>query len=348
MNILSYKSAAKSALQEIKDFQDGKKKVIRTNRPYLDNIFPVVNGSVITVSAPSGVGKTFEILRILRNVLDENINPSAKNYVSLNISLEMRMFNIVLRALNGKLKKEKIKIVLEKFSNDEIALVKEYQEYISDDRQFIQQDAITPEDLRSGLTEFIEQHKDKESIFIAIDHLALIKGDSKNKAIESAMEIVNELKMKYNNVIFILSSQTNSNINERSADRNRRSQPIQSDLYYSGFTFQISDYVVVLVNPYRLGINEYSKINTELYPNLSKYFLDIDSKGMTSLECYGVVYYHLLKCRESENGFFIDIYAEDINIDNLEDERAKRRGDSCSPTINAPVFLSTEDNTPPF
>lgn len=341
MKIKKFKDVAIGALREIKDYQSGKKKIIKTNRPYLDDHFPVVNGSVITISAPSGVGKTFELLRILRNVMDVSVNPDAMNYVCLNVSLEMKIFNIVLRALNSKLNKKKIDIVLKDFSEDEKLLVREYQEYISDDRQYITQEPITAEEFRKGCKEFLDEHKDKESVFIGFDHLALIKrgSGSKNDSIEGVMEVINDLKMEYHNAVFILVSQTNSDIEKRADEKSRRSQPIKSDLYYSGFTFQVSDYVVVMVNAYNLGLKSYSKVDMERYPNLEKYFVEIDEKkGKASLETYGVIYYHLLKVREAENGMYLDIYAEDMKIDGVEEKRAKRRDELSDELLSMPSF----------
>lgn len=352
MKIIKYKDAVEEALKEIEDFQSGKKKIIKTGRPYLDDIFPVVNGSVITVSAPSSVGKTHELLRIANTVMDIKINPSADKYVLLMATLEMKMFNITLRGLGKKLSKKKLDIILEEFTNEEKALVEEWKKYNSDDRQFLSQEKITPESFRKSCTEFIESHQDKETIFICYDHLALTSSDNnsgKNNTIEAIMEVVNDLKMKYKNVVFFLVSQTNSDIQKRAEEKSHRSQPIQSDLYYSGFTFQISDYVVVLVNPLKLGINAYSKVVMERYPNLEKYFIEEDGRGKASLETFGVIYAHLLKCRESENGMYLDIYAEDLKIEDLEDKR-KRYGEdrgnkSLAPTFTPPPVFDPNANS---
>lgn len=346
MKIVKYKDAIEDALQEIDDFQTGVKKIIKTGRAYLDDIFPIVNGTVATISAPSSVGKTYELLKIANNVLDKQLNPSSDNYVLLMITLEMKIFNIVLRSLNKRLSKRKIDIISEKFTDEERALVEEWKKYNSDDRQFLSQERVTPESFRRECTKFIESHSDKETVFICYDHLALTSSDNgnsnKNNTIEAIMEVVNDLKMKYPNVVFFLVSQTNSDIQKRAEERSHRSQPIQSDLYYSGFTFQISDYVVVLVNPLKLGIQSYSRVVMDRYPNLINYFIDEDDKGKASLETFGVVYYHLLKCRESEDGMFLDIYAEDLRIEGLEEERKRKREDKVSNLVAPPVF-----NSPP-
>jgi hypothetical protein len=115
-------------------------------------------------------------------------------------------------------------------------------------------------------------------------------------------------------------------------------QPQPSDLYYSQFTFQVADFVAVMTNPTRLGIKEYSKIDPDRYPNLEKFFLEEDLKGRVSLEPFGVNYVHLLKCREAD-GLYLDIYAEELPIPDVENIRKNRKKESISVSnLSAPVF----------
>jgi hypothetical protein len=95
----------------------------------------------------------------------------------------------------------------------------------------------------------------------------------------------------------------------------------------------------VIFSPLKVGINEYASLNPDRYPHLSKYFLDPDKKGRVALEVFGVLYYHLLKIREGDSGF-IDIYAEDLNIPDLEEKRKQRHSEK-KPATPTPVFNST-------
>ena len=142
--------------------------------------------------------------------------------------------------------------------------------------------------------------------------------------------------MEYENVIFILLSQTNSEMQKRAQDKSIMSQPTSGDLYYSQFTFQVADYVAIMINPTKLGITQYSKLSTERYPSLDKYFLEEDKNGKASLECYAVNYVHLLKCREAD-GIYLDIYVEELNIPNAE----KVRTENKKQTIATPIFTQT-------
>ena len=344
MEILKLKKVAKKAFDEIKQYQSGEKKVIKTGRPYIDEAFPLVNGSVITIAAQSGVGKSTELANILDNIMDINLNPNAGDYISLNISLEMKVLSHVLRGLNKAVGKSKKRILLEEFTEEEKSLSNAYYKQMMDERFFISQVPTTPQKYITACREFLTEHKDKASVFISADHIALFGSDggkNKNRTIEDLIEKTNELKMEFPNAVFIFLSQMNSEINSRIQEKTVQSQPRDTDLYYSQFTFQVSDYVVVIVNPYKKGINEYTKINKLRYNHLEKYFTEEDNKGRVSLKTLGVLYYHLLKCREAES-LYIDIFAEELNIPNIEQYQYTEKEDSM------PVFRKKEELPPDF
>ena len=97
MQIQKFKDLTVEAFKEIKKYQVGQKGIIKTGLPYFDDVFPVVNGSVIVFSAGSGIGKSYTLAKMVDNILDTNQNPTAKNFAVLNISLEMRVLSLVLR-----------------------------------------------------------------------------------------------------------------------------------------------------------------------------------------------------------------------------------------------------------
>ena len=345
MQIQKFKDLTNQAFKEIKEYQTGKKGIVKSGLPYFDDIFPIVNGSVIVFSAGSGVGKSWTLAKIVQNMLNKELNPLADNFAVLNVSLEMRVMSLVLRGMSTHIKKDKKDILLQEFTEEEKQMANEYYLAIQDDRVHISQVPTTPNKFFEGCKEFLEANKDKDSVIITCDHLALVSADSgepRNSVIEKFIERVNDLKMMYENVIFILLSQTNSEMIRRAKDKDIMSQPQPQDLYYSQFTFQVADYVAVMISPTKMGISEYTKIKPERYPNLSKFFLEEDNKGRVSLETFGVNYVHLLKCREAQ-GLYLDIYAEELNIPDVENLRKERKKESQSVAFtNTPLF-----DTPP-
>lgn len=324
MKISKYKDLAKEAFKEIGQYQKGEKTPVKFGVPYFDDLFPVTNGCVITFSAPSGVGKSYMLGLFKKNIMSKDININSDKYVFLDISLEMRVMSLVLRDLSKKVGKIKKDILLNEFTDEEKTKALEfYKETVSDERFYFSQEAITPTTFYDSCDKFLEEHKDKESVIITLDHIALVgsdKGDGRNSSIEKINERINDLKLKHKNVIFIILSQMNGEINKRIAEANRLSQPRDTDLYYSNFTFQISDYVAVMISPYRFGIKEYSKVYTDRYPNLEDCFLHVDNKGRATLKTSGVNYVHLLKCREAEQPF-VDIYSHVFNRELFNDEQ---------------------------
>lgn len=348
MKIQPLKDLVKEALIDVKKYQTGEKIILKCGRPYIDDVgIGLVNGSVCLVAAGSGVGKSYELARIQKNILNKEINPNADNIVSLNVSLEMRILSLVLRDLEGKLSKEKRNILLQEFNEEEKTLVKEYYDLVQDDRQFVCQSPTSVTDFKEGCTTFLEEHKDKESCIISVDHIVLIqsdKGQNKNQVVEALVESINVLKMTYPNVIFILLSQTNSENQKRIKDKDRMAQPKDLDIYYSQFSFQVADYVVVITNPWKLGISSYSKLNPSRYPDLEEFFIDEDNKGRVSLDTEGVLYYHLLKCREG-GPHYVDIFAERLKLpDNYKKEESKPLHETQK--VNMPVFDNPKPITP--
>jgi len=343
MQIQKFKDLTKEAFKEIGKYQNGEKGVIKTGLPYFDDLFPVVNGSVIVYSAGSGVGKSHQLAKMTDNILNEELNPTSKNFAVLHISLEMRVISLILRGLSKNIKsKTKKQILLEQLTEEEKKAANDYFISLQDDRVSISQVPTTPQKFFEGCRDFLEKNKDKDSVIITVDHLALVQGDKgepKNTVIEHFIEKTIDLKMTYENVIFIFLSQTNSEMAKRAQDKSIMSQPTASDIYYSQFTFQVADYVAIMISPAKLGIKEYSKIDPERYSNLSKYFLEEDKNGRVSLETYGVNYVHLLKCREAE-GLYLDIYPEEMFVPNADKVREENKKPKMY--IGVPIFNKVE------
>lgn len=326
-------SVVEGVEKEIEKFRRGDKKPIITGEPYLDNEFPVINGSVILIGAPTGVGKSFTLAKIQRNVMDRKLNPDAGKYVFMNYSLEMKLLSLLLRSASSKLKVTKKDILFNPdLTPEKLFELKEYFERAkSDERQYICDEPITVRDFVYETTTFLEEHADKETVFIAFDHLALVITEGNmNATIEKLISEMNILKLKFPNVVFILLSQVNDKLSERAKDNDIKSQPVEQDIYYSKSSAQIADYIIIIVNPKRLGINEYSKIYKDRYPHLANLFISEDNKGRASLQTIGVNYYHMVKCREAESGDYVDIYAEEFNFKGRDELREKAKTKAVS------------------
>lgn len=334
MNIQKLNNFTTEAFSELKKLQTHEKQLPKTGEPFIDShLGCILPGDVILISALSGQGKTETLQRMKKKILDTSINPNADNYVFLDISLEMRVFNIILRGTSNLLKKKKSKVLFEGFTDEEKEKVKSYYETLNDDRQFISQTPTTPKEFYEGVSKFLEEHKDKEAVFVSIDHVMLLSGNNKQELLEQLCESINQLKLRYSNVYFILISQNNRSLLGRIAEKNNNASPNAADVFGSSFLDQLCSFNIILYNPYKMGIQQYMKVSPERYSYLSEYFGDEDSKGRVSFNTEGKIFVHLIKTRESDTPFN-DIFVIEMDISE-EDKKILEKKES---SIQVPNF----------
>lgn len=325
---------AKEAFQELKRLQNKEKNLVKTGLEMFDcHIGGLLPNDILVIAGASGTGKSELLYELSNNLLDININPDADKYVLLEISMEMKMLNKILRATNRLLDKKKTDILFNKFTEEEAVKVKKYYESLQDDRRFVIQTPLTPKEFYDLSREFCMEHKDKDSIFISCDHLLLYKGKDKQQVLEEVIEYCNLLKLEFSNTYFILISQINRNNLNVIKDKDNSMIPNNSWLFGSSFIEQVASYIVIMTNPYKLGINQFLKVNSNRYDYLSKYFGDEDNKGKVSFKTIGNLFYFITKTRESDKAFK-DVFVSELQM--TEDVKSMFKEDIKKSTI--PIF----------
>jgi replicative DNA helicase len=320
MPIYQTNTLIKAQTQILKQYQSGKVRIVRTARPHIDaTLTGLLPGDIVVIAGASGAGKTFELQTLRENIMSKEINPDADDYVFLDYSFEMKLFNLILRGVSKILGKKKKDVLLTEFTEDERPLANRYIKTLTDNRFFIDEDPCTPSDFLTQTSLFLDQHKDKRAVFVSIDHMGLFKSEGNKKdSIDKVVEDINILKRKYSNVYFLLLSQLNRSILARIAEKNITSMPNRGDVYQSDTMFQIADYLIVVHNPHRLGISQYLRVNPRIYENLEEFFSEGTAIAKkVSFETFGNIFYHVLKVREGEV-IFQDIFIESIKSDELE------------------------------
>jgi archaellum biogenesis ATPase FlaH len=332
------------AFAELKSFQQGEKKIVKTGFDCLDShIGGLLNGDITLICGLSGHGKSEFLFKMKENLLDTELNPDAKDYVFLDISLEMKMFNKVLRGINRSVDKSKKKILFEEFSSEEKILVNQYYKSLMDDRQFVVQTSITPQEFYTSCQQFLTEHQDKKAVFISIDHILLLTGSDKKATLDAATEYMNKLKLEFENVYFIILSQLNRSVLGRVAEKNNLSAPNSSDLFGSDFMQQASSYAIVIFNAFKVSIDQYLKVDPGYYDYLSEHFGDIDSKsGKVSFNTLGKLFYHVVKLREGDS-VSKDVFIEDMRMSAEDREKLSKTRESHKAPVATPtpVFNST-------
>ncbi|PZT97540.1 MAG: hypothetical protein DI622_22845, partial [Chryseobacterium sp.] len=198
------------------------------------------------------------------------------------------------------------------FTEDEMTMFNAIKERESDPRIKYFQNPTDPETWFKVTEAFIIAHQHIEHIVITIDHIALVKQTmaGKKDAIDNMIEGINFLKNKYTNVSFIILSQLNREIESRENAKN--SAPRKGDLYQSDFLFQLSDVILVVHNPAKLGLLEHMVVPKDAYTMFNSFKSKPDGKTST-FQTRGNIFYHFIKLREDDGQSILDLWIEKLD-----------------------------------
>lgn len=329
---------ATEAFKELNKVQKGEKPIVKTGQDFIDcHIGGLLPSDVIMLAAGSGVGKTKLLYDTLELMMDEKINKNAKNFVSLDFSLEMKFLNKILRAASDRLNKEKKKILIEDFNEEERATMIAYYKSLDDNRRYTVEEAITTNDFFEMCCQFCDKHKEKEAIIISIDHvLLLLSSDKSEDKHEVLTRNINILRKKYNNVYFILLNQYNRKSMETVKDRNNDLAPRSNIIYGSSHYEFLCSYIIGMINPFKMGVKEFMSVNRERYNWLEDFMTTENSKGKVAFETLGNMFYFVLKARESDN-MYKNLFIREMDINEEEKDKMSKSIEKKE-TIETPKF----------
>lgn len=331
---------ADDAFKYLKQLQKGEKKLLKTGFEFFDcHLQGILPQDLILVAGLSGVGKTKFMFDLLDNILNPSINPDADKYVTLEFSLEMKFLNRILRDTSKLLTKKKSKVLSEEFTDQERNVIAEYYKALKDNRRYICEESVTVQEFLTMSREFCEAHKDKEATILAVDHLLLVNsdksGDDTMKELSNAMNI---LRQEFNNVYFVVLSQCNRKYYETVKDKSNLMIPTTSIIYGSSHFEFLSSWIAVIVDPFKLGVNEFLKVNKERYDWLSDYMMEPDKKGKVSFHTIGNHFIFILKTRESDNPYK-NLFVKPMELSNDEIEKMKQSVETTeTTTFEIPTF----------
>ena len=348
-----FSELSREAFVELRKFQTQERKLLRTGYDGIDrHIGGLLPSNLLLLASGSGVGKTYTYQQMFTNFLDTELNPEAQDFVTLEYQLEMRALDLIIREVHNITHKKKRDILTQEFSEEERKEVALYYESIQDDRRHIVEESVTTAEFFSITDKFCSEHTDKKAVIIGIDHLLLILAAERGEdPLAKIAEYTNILRKKYPNVYFVYLSQLNrmnySNIQERS----NAMVPTVASIYGSSHFEFLSAYVVIMMNPFKMGVLEYMKVQEERYPELQKYMTPPNEKGYVSFNTAGCVFYFLVKTRESDVPYD-NLWIEEMYISEEQKERLKmdseaRRPESKQVQFEMPVF-NTQSELPMF
>lgn len=332
---------AKEAFIELNKIQTGKHKILKTGIIEIDShIGGLLPGDICTICSKSGGGKSHKLYEVLDNMLDVSINKDADDYVSLEYSFEMKMLNKIVRKTHSILGKKKSNILKDSFTEEEQQKMREYNKSLQDKRRFVCQEPVSVDNFYEMTRDFCKEYKDKKAIIVSTDHMLLYVDSDKQKAVERATDMVNKLKLEFKNVYFILISQTNRSNNLTLAkDRDNSIIPNNSWLFASSFIEMVSSYIIIMVNPFKEGINEFLKFHPERYDYLSQHFTGVlDKNNKESFNTVGKNFIFVTKTRESDEPYK-NLFIEDMNLSDEVLAKMKQEAEErkvVAPTLTPP------------
>ena len=336
---------ATTAFQYLHKLQTKEKPIVKTGQEFIDvHLQGVLPSDVILYAGNSGTGKTKLLYDTLDSILDEKVNKNASNFVTLQYELEMRFLNKILRDSHSLTKLKKSEILSQEFNEEQKEIIKRYYEGLKDNRRFICEETINTDDFLKMTDDFCAQNTDKDAIWCTLDHCLLVQKSNSNEDVaERLTSHINTLRKKYNNVYFILLSQNNRSSMTVIKDRDNAMIPTTSIIYGSSHFEFLASFIVVITDPFKLGVNSYLKVNPDRYEWLSEFMEEPDKNGKVSFSTLANHFIWTLKTRESDEPYKnLHIRPMTLNSEQIEKMRQSVETKSATPSFTTPLF-----DTPP-
>lgn len=321
INLVTSASRVKDANKEIGDYRSGKLKPLSTGINFMDEVLygGFFRQKIYTLAAMSGGGKS----HWLQEIEDYIFNNNPEQVGITRFSYEMSFTSLYIRALKRELNRGTKYILFEEFTEAEKAIAAKVYQRMKTENVLYQEVPLNADEMVEALEQANEKFKHLPYHLVSIDHLALTPNDNgkQNVAIENLIKVVNDSKKKYSNMIFILLTQLNRELGNRTQLSDM--PPRVSDIYYSSAIEFISDAIFVRHLPYKkLGKEKYMSFSPAMYPHLKEHMVDENSDSYTSFHTKNRVFLHLLKLREDDgDAVNLDIlpYNPDVPFDDLKE-----------------------------
>lgn len=339
--------SADLAFKELKEIQHQEKRLLKTGNPEIDcHIGGLLAGDAVVIAGAPSSGKSEYLYRTIEKIMDKSVNPDSDRYVSLEYSFEMKMLNKLLRSTHNILGKKKSDILLNPFTDEEREKIKDYYKNLKDNRRYVVQEPVTPEEFYKMTREFCIAHNSSQAIICSVDHLLLYVGSDKQAVLEKVSEYVNQLKLEFNNVYFLLLSQLNRSYNSVIKEKSNDMIPNNSQLFGSSFMEQLASYIIIITNPFKLSVNQYLKVSENRYDYLSEFYGDRDKNDRVSFNTLSNLFYFVTKVRESDSPWK-DLFIRKMDLTDEQLEKMKQSVESSNITTpqfnfaSPPIFETT-------
>lgn len=290
---LTVRSIEHVALEETKYIDDRRKGLIKSLKTPWEKYNDVTMGGIEwhtmhTIAGASGSGKTAILNQLETDLI--TLNPD-EDFEILSFNFEMLARNLVGRKYSKALGKTVQQIHSAKKGDD--VTDKDFQHILAVQEKvrklpiFYVDEAGTVDDIRQTIFKFAKNNPNK-GLIVTLDHTILVNGKQGELERMILVDLVKMFKkaIKYfakidKDFSVVLLSQLNRNIEEieRTGEPGIQNYPKKRDIFGGDALYQMSDVVMVTMNPYQLGMDAY---------------------GPKRWETKGRLYFHFIKVREGE------------------------------------------------
>lgn len=292
------KQVMEEAYENILKYRSGMLIPAKTGYSYIDQallggIYPQ---HAIAIGARPAVGKSYVAQKILETVMNPMINPQAEDYFLVNCEFEMNPQDLLLRRMSREMKLPISSILKKSDANtiEERKMLEILQREIKKNVIYIDS-PCTVKEFEAAVNHIAKKHQDKKLIIFKIDHIALVKrigGDPKS-VIDDLITVINETKLIYKNIFFLIISQFNRDIEGRLKSPQEQA-PRLSDFYQSDSLGQLCTLMIGLHNPRRYGLDQYMIFSRDWYQISDRF----KTEKKTSFRTAGLIFHHVLKVRQ--------------------------------------------------
>lgn len=342
--ITSSKESAKISAEEIRQFQSGEYKPLKTRFSHFNAICHggITKQKIITIGALSSFGKSHILRQIEEDIFNEDLNPgSRQNVILIKCDFEMTKTEYYLAKVKERTGKNYEELLYETPTDEVKKAFNDVYKEISADYLFETFDTYTPDNFKKEVEPFLEKHKDKKQIVVTIDNLNLLEGELESQTMSAIMTHLISLKRTFKNLSVIVLAQLNRELKLRVNPKDHF--PMTTDFYHSSKIEHASDVQLIIHNPYLLGYMEYGAVNPERYDHLKPYLIADTKKKYSFFRTKGLVFFHYVKVRMKNSlKDFKDVHIEEIF--KVQEDDFELKPNTNFDNVEAPVFTNTNYN----
>lgn len=339
MPLKTSKELTDETVSLIAKFKSGELKPIPTGIDHLDEALlgGLLPGSVLGIVGRSGHGKSYDMERIQRKILNDE-----PDVVYMNANWELSHFKLLVRDISFRTKQSVKTVLFAPLDEDSSRQLKEVCDIHRTENVYYQNEPVTSDVFEDDVLNLITKFPNAK-IVVAIDNLEniLIDKGSQKECMDKLLYKLNILKNKHFFISFIVLNQMNREYVYDISDI-KKHKPHEGHIYGSDQFYKLCDVVYIKLIPSKLGIRDKFMIfGKNQYPWLDEH-KDNESLKTSSFDPFGRAFYFYVKQRQPEDEKNIkDIF---IEIMYTKEESIKTELPKAEINTSMPIF--DEEETP--